>query len=143
LAERGLRLFLLGSTPAVIATAAAKLAPAEIGCYAPPFCDLEGEETRIMIERVNAFAPDVLLVALGAPRQDVWIAQNLSRLRTHVAIGVGGTFDIISGRLVRCPALLGRIGLEWAYRLAQEPWRWRRCLRLARFLPVALTGGRA
>jgi N-acetylglucosaminyldiphosphoundecaprenol N-acetyl-beta-D-mannosaminyltransferase len=111
---------------------------------------LAGKETDIMIEAVNNFRPDVLLVALGAPRQDVWIASNLSRLNIHAAIGVGGSFDMISGRLARCPAMIGRLGLEWAYRLMLEPRRWRRCLRLARFLPLAfpgrqpgLTGGKA
>jgi N-acetylglucosaminyldiphosphoundecaprenol N-acetyl-beta-D-mannosaminyltransferase len=83
------------------------------------------------------------LVALGAPQQDVWIASNLSRLSIHAAIGVGGSFDMISGRLARCPAIAGYFGLEWAYRLMLEPTRWRRCLRLARFLPVAFRAGKA
>ena len=66
------------------------------------------------LRRARESRPDVLLVALGAPRQDVWIARNLSRLNIHAAMGVGGSFDMISGRLTRCPAVAGRLGLEWA-----------------------------
>jgi N-acetylglucosaminyldiphosphoundecaprenol N-acetyl-beta-D-mannosaminyltransferase len=144
-AASGLRLFFLGATAAVLQSAVRKLEwrhqGVSIGTYAPRFGDLDGAETENMIEAVNRFEPDVLLVALGAPRQEVWIARNLARLGVHAAIGVGGSFDMISGRLARCPAMVGRLGLEWAYRLIIEPTRWRRCLRLARFLPLAFRGG--
>jgi len=143
----GLRLFFLGSTAEVLQAAVRRLRllypEISIGTHAPSFGNLDGEETETMIEAVNDFAPDVLLVALGAPRQDVWISSNLSRLRIHAAIGVGGSFDMISGRLARCPALAAHFGFEWAYRLMLEPTRWRRCLRLARFLPLALRAGKA
>jgi len=133
-----LRLFFLGSTAEVLEAATQKMRlryrGISIGTHAPPFGDLDGEETELMIEAVNAFRPDILLVALGAPRQDIWIARNLSRLNVHAAIGVGGSFDMISGRLTRCPVIAGRLGMEWAYRLLLEPTRWRRCLRLVRFL---------
>jgi N-acetylglucosaminyldiphosphoundecaprenol N-acetyl-beta-D-mannosaminyltransferase len=146
-AASGLRLFFLGSTAEVLQAAVRRLRlrypEISIGTHAPSFGDLDGEETETMIEAVNDFAPDVLFVALGAPRQDVWIASNLSRLRIHAAIGVGGSFDMISGRLARCPALAGHFGLEWAYRLMLEPTRWRRCLRVARFVPLALRTGKA
>jgi N-acetylglucosaminyldiphosphoundecaprenol N-acetyl-beta-D-mannosaminyltransferase len=142
----GLRLFFLGGTTEVLAAAVNNLNSRHpgitAGTYAPPFGDLEGPETEKMIAEVNRFAPDVLLVGLGAPRQDVWIAKYLSRLDVHAAIGVGGSFNMISGRLARCPALIGRLGFEWAYRLMLEPSRWRRCLRLARFLPLAFGAGK-
>jgi len=145
-ATSGLRLFFLGSTTEVLQTAERRLRSRypriSIEIYAPPFGDLDGEETEKMIEAVNAFAPEILLVALGAPRQDVWIASNLSRLNVNAAIGVGGSFDMISGRFTRCPAMAGRFGMEWAYRLMLEPARWRRCLRLARFLPLAFRSGK-
>jgi N-acetylglucosaminyldiphosphoundecaprenol N-acetyl-beta-D-mannosaminyltransferase len=138
----GMRLFFLGSAPEVLETAVRNIERRhpgiEIGSYAPPFGDLEGQETQNMIEAVNCFQPDILFVALGAPRQEIWIARNLSKLQIHAAIGVGGSFDMISGRLARCPSLVGRIGMEWAYRLLLEPTRWRRCVRLLQFLPLAL-----
>jgi N-acetylglucosaminyldiphosphoundecaprenol N-acetyl-beta-D-mannosaminyltransferase len=145
-AASGLRLFFLGSTAAVLEATVGELRSRYpgvcIGTHAPPFGELDGQVTENMIEAVNAFGPDVLLVALGAPRQDVWIARNLPRLRIHAAIGVGGSFDMISGRRARCPATVGRLGLEWAYRLMLEPARWRRCLRLAQFLPIVFRGER-
>ncbi|MGH2469704.1 MAG: WecB/TagA/CpsF family glycosyltransferase, partial [Chloroflexota bacterium] len=80
--------------------------------------------------RVRAAAPDVLLVAYGHPRQDLWIHQQQAELRVPVAVGVGGAFDFIAGRTHRAPAWLRRLGLEWLHRLAREPWRWRRMLAL-------------
>jgi len=76
----------------------------------------------------------VLFVAYGAPKQDLWIARNLERLRVPVVMGVGGAFDFISGRARRAPAWMQRMGLEWLHRLIHQPWRWRRMLALPRFL---------
>jgi N-acetylglucosaminyldiphosphoundecaprenol N-acetyl-beta-D-mannosaminyltransferase len=70
-----------------------------------------------------------VLVALGAPRQDLWIRRNLWKLGAKVAIGVGGLFDFFSGRIPRAPRWMRTLGMEWCYRLYQEPTRlWRRYL---------------
>jgi len=74
-----------------------------------------------------------LLVAYGAPAQDKWICRNQPRLRVPLAIGVGGTFDFISGVSQRAPLWLRRVGLEWTHRLYREPWRWRRMTVLPLF----------
>jgi N-acetylglucosaminyldiphosphoundecaprenol N-acetyl-beta-D-mannosaminyltransferase len=77
----------------------------------------------------------LLYVAYGAPRQDKWISRNRQQLRTvRVAMGIGGSLDFISGRAVRAPRWLQRLGLEWLYRFYKEPWRWRRMLALPRFV---------
>ena len=77
--------------------------------------------------------PEVILVGLGVPRQEAWIAQNRHLCPNAIWIGVGGSFDIWSGTKTRAPAWLGNNNLEWLYRLYQEPWRWRRMLALPEF----------
>ncbi len=77
--------------------------------------------------------PQVILVGLGVPRQEGWIAQNRHLCPNAIWIGVGGSFDIWSGTKTRAPAWLANNNLEWLYRLYQEPWRWRRMLALPEF----------
>lgn len=80
----------------------------------------------------------LLLVAFGTPRQEMWIGRWLEQTGARVVVGVGGSFDLISGRVKRAPRLLRRMGLEWLYRLLREPWRWRRQRVLPRFALLAL-----
>jgi N-acetylglucosaminyldiphosphoundecaprenol N-acetyl-beta-D-mannosaminyltransferase len=99
-----------------------------------------------VVAAINASGASVLLVAFGAPRQDLWLADLHDRLRPAVRMGVGGLFDFYSGRIPRAPIWLRELGLEWVYRLLQEPGRmWRRYvvgnpLFLARVLREALGG---
>ena len=76
-----------------------------------------------LIEQINASGAGILLVALGVPSQELWIARNRHRLRPAVIIGVGGLLDFFSGRIPRAPLAIRNAGLEWAWRLAQEPRR--------------------
>jgi N-acetylglucosaminyldiphosphoundecaprenol N-acetyl-beta-D-mannosaminyltransferase len=87
---------------------------------------------------LHEFRPNIVLVAYGAPLQEMWIARNIQELQGAVAIGVGGALDYISGRTPRAPAAFRQTGLEWAYRLYQEPWRWRRMRVLPLFAWYAL-----
>lgn len=135
-AEKGCRLFLLGAGPGVAEEAAVILQeryPALViaGTYAgsPDTAENDG-----IVERINESTADMLFVAYGAPNQDKWIARNREKLTSvRVAIGVGGSLDFITGRAVRAPAWVQRLGLEWLHRLFREPWRWRRMLALPRF----------
>ena len=89
--------------------------------------------------RINASGAQVLYVAYGAPRQDKWIRRNRQALVTvRVAMGVGGALDFVSGRAVRAPRWVQRLGLEWLHRLYREPWRWRRMVALPRFVWAVL-----
>ncbi|MBI5960595.1 MAG: WecB/TagA/CpsF family glycosyltransferase [Chloroflexi bacterium] len=139
-ARKGWKLFLLGAAPGVAEKAAAKLVESYpglkiAGTYAgSPAVEEEAE----IITRVNTSGADILLVAYGAPRQDQWIARNQARLEVRVAMGVGGTFDFIAGVVPRAPRWMRRIALEWLYRLYKEPWRWRRMLRIPRFVWAVL-----
>lgn len=81
---------------------------------------------------------DILFVAFGSPKQELWIAQNLEKLPVNVAVGVGGAFDFISGEVKRAPRLIRKIGLEWLYRLIKQPWRIRRQLSLLTFIFLVL-----
>ena len=92
-----------------------------------------------IVERINGSNADILYVAFGAPNQDKWIARNKHSLSSvRVGIGVGGSLDFISGIKTRAPRWMQVVGLEWLYRLIQEPWRWRRMLALPKFTLLAL-----
>lgn len=77
---------------------------------------------------------DILFVAFGAPKQEKWIAKSLHYLPIKVAMGVGGSFDYLSGIVPRAPSLIKKIGLEWVFRLLTQPWRIRRQLALLKYL---------
>lgn len=142
-AREGWKLFLLGAGPGVAERAAQEL------CTRSPGLQIVGvysgspapEEEDDIVQRVNASGADILFVAYGAPKQDLWIARNRSRLNVHMAMGVGGTFDFLAGVQVRAPRWMQRLAVEWLYRLIQEPSRWRRMLRLPRFVWAVLLHG--
>jgi N-acetylglucosaminyldiphosphoundecaprenol N-acetyl-beta-D-mannosaminyltransferase len=139
-ARRGFRLFLLGAADGVAEKAARRLQqkyPGLIiaGTYSgSPSADEEEE----ICERILAAKTNVLLVAYGAPRQDLWIARNLKRLGVQVAMGIGGTLDFIAGVSIRAPRWMREHDLEWLYRLIREPYRWRRMLTLPKFVVAVL-----
>ncbi|UUZ82398.1 WecB/TagA/CpsF family glycosyltransferase [Paenibacillus sp. P26] len=95
------------------------------------------EESRI-VEEIGTLEPDVLIVALGAPYAERWIHKHKSRLKARVAIGVGGSLDVIAGKVKETPDGWKRWNVEWLYRLIQRPHRWRRQLILPRFAVRAL-----
>ncbi len=81
---------------------------------------------------------DILFVAFGSPKQEIWISENLDKLPVKVAIGVGGAFDFISGKVKRAPVWVRKIGLEWLFRLIIQPWRIKRQLALLEFVYLVL-----
>ena len=97
------------------------------------------EEEDAIVARVRAVQPDMLFVAYGAPRQDLWIRRNLQRLEVPVCMGIGGTLDFVAGVAKRAPRWMRRVGLEWLYRLVQQPWRWRRMMVLPKFAWLVFT----
>lgn len=143
-AQRGWRMYLLGAAPGVADRAAAVLQARYPGLVvAGTFSGSPAlSEEEAIVERICAAGPDVLLVAFGAPTQDLWIARNQSRLPVPVAMGVGGTLDFIAGVAKRAPKWVQRLGLEWLHRLVREPWRWRRQLALPRFVWYVLRAAR-
>jgi N-acetylglucosaminyldiphosphoundecaprenol N-acetyl-beta-D-mannosaminyltransferase len=141
-ANRGWRIFFLGAAPGVAEKTADILSKRNpglqvVGCYAgSPALDEEDD----IVERVRASRADILLVAYGAPKQDLWLDRNLARTGATVGIGVGGSFDFIAGVSRRAPRWVQRLGLEWLDRLIREPWRWRRQVVLPHFVWLVLAG---
>jgi N-acetylglucosaminyldiphosphoundecaprenol N-acetyl-beta-D-mannosaminyltransferase len=141
-AERGWRVFYLGAAPGVAEQTATLLGRRYpglqvAGTYAGSPAPADWPE---IARRLVAAQPDVLFVAYGHPRQDLWIAQRRAEIPAAVAIGVGGAFDFVAGVARRAPAWVQRLGLEWLYRLFREPWRWRRMARLPVFAWLVLRG---
>lgn len=127
-ARRGYRLYLLGAAPGIAGRAAERLRALHpeleiVGAESGSPLPVDDEAT---IAMVNAARPDVLLVAYGHPKQELWVARNQERLQARVAVGVGGTFDFLAGSVRRAPGPLRRAHLEWLWRLWLEPWRARR-----------------
>jgi N-acetylglucosaminyldiphosphoundecaprenol N-acetyl-beta-D-mannosaminyltransferase len=91
------------------------------GSYSPPFRPLTEKENQEIASMINTSKADILWVGLGAPKQEKWIALNLARIHVPVQIGVGAAFDFLSGNIKRAPLFLQRSGLEWAYRIMQDP----------------------
>ena len=81
---------------------------------------------------------DILFVAFGSPKQEKWIYENLPKLDVTVAIGVGGSFDFISGKVKRAPVFIRNLGLEWLFRLIIQPWRVKRQIALLEFVILVL-----
>jgi len=109
----------------------------------------DADEEVDVIREIRESGADLLLVAFGAPRQDMWIRDHLNELGVHVGIGVGGLFDFYSGSVARAPQWVREIGMEWFYRFSQEPQRlWKRYFLgngvfLARVFLARLRGGAA
>jgi N-acetylglucosaminyldiphosphoundecaprenol N-acetyl-beta-D-mannosaminyltransferase len=100
------------------------------GMYAPPFGDFSDEEIERQCAAIEAASPDIVWVGLGAPKQELWMARVRSQISAPVLIGVGAVFDFVSGTRRRAPRWMQCLGLEWSYRLGQEPKRlWRRYLK--------------
>ena len=92
----------------------------------PAFVKLDEDQPEI-VARINAARPDILFVALGNPKQELWMGRNRGKIDVGAMIGVGGTFNFIAGKVKRAPRWMQRSGLEWIYRIIQEPGRlWRR-----------------
>jgi len=136
-ATKGHRWFLLGGSPGVARDAGEALVLRHPGLVIAGTHDgspspSDDAASRALIEEARPV--DVLLVAYGAPGQERWMARNQAVLRVPVAIGVGGTFNFLAGRSPSPPYCVRRANLIWLYRLATEPWRWRRQLTLVRFV---------
>jgi N-acetylglucosaminyldiphosphoundecaprenol N-acetyl-beta-D-mannosaminyltransferase len=133
-AGRGYRHFFYGGEPGVAERLAESLKTRfpglkVVGTCSPPFRPLSANEDAEMVEMINRAKPDVLWVGLGAPKQERWMHEHKGRLRVPVLVGVGAAFDMLSGRRKQAPRLLREHGLEWFFRLLQEPRRlWRRYL---------------
>jgi N-acetylglucosaminyldiphosphoundecaprenol N-acetyl-beta-D-mannosaminyltransferase len=139
---RRLRVFLLGAGPGVAERAALQIhstwSGVEIvGCYSPPLgFEKDSSENEAILARIAAADCDLLVVGLGAPKQELWVAAHRDRIAAPAALCVGATIDFLAGEKARAPVWMRRVGLEWLHRMASEPRRLaRRYLRDAVQLP--------
>ena len=130
LLHKGYRVFYLGSR------VAAEVAKKFGGGYDDGEKNIRAgeQESERIIAKINKYKPDILLVAYGAPWQEKWIWANRRKLKAKIGMGVGGTFDYLTGHTSVPPEWVNKMGLEWLWRLVHEPWRWRRQLALIRYL---------
>ncbi|HJU82408.1 MAG TPA: WecB/TagA/CpsF family glycosyltransferase [Acidimicrobiia bacterium] len=132
---KGWRSFFYGGKPGVADRLAERLTVQFpglqiVGTHSPPFGDLTPSEDREITLRINGADPDIVWVGLSTPKQERWMADHRASLNARVLVGVGAAFDINSGSIRQAPRIVQRSGLEWLYRLGQEPGRlWRRYLR--------------
>ncbi len=142
--ENGYRLFFLGSAPGVAERARqnllAEFSNAQIvGTAHGYFCP---EEEPAILQQIRACQPDVLLIAMGMPRQEKWAHRHRDTLGVPVMIGVGGSFDVYAGVVKRAPRWLQKSGFEWLWRLIQDPRKIRKVRNLPRFAWRVLTQAR-
>ena len=158
-AKKGYSLYLLGSYPGVVGEAALNLTRKYPGikiagthhgyfaCEDSQNCedvkngniDKNKEEEEI-IDEIRENRPDILLVGMGVPKQEKWISKNLDKMDVPVCMGVGGSFDVLSGRIPRAPLWMQRHGMEWIYRSIKQPNRAFRTLALFYFIWLVILG---
>lgn len=142
-ADKGYRVFFLGSAPGVAEMAAERLRLRHPGCnivgtrhgYFP------AESDELVAKEIAETRPDVLLVALGIPRQEKFIWATREIIRAPIAMGVGGSLDVFSGKAKRAPRLVQRLSLEWLWRTLLNPRKWRKALALPKFVWLVLRKG--
>lgn len=141
MAGAGRSVYLLGAKPGVAEKAGERLAGQFPGLVIAGAADGYFQEDGPVIERINAAAPDMLLVCLGAPKQEKWMYANRGKLRVRLMAGLGGSLDVYAGVVERAPERWRKLELEWLYRLCREPKRIGRMMKLPDFL-VCVIGQR-
>lgn len=160
-AKKGYSLYLLGASPGIAKKAAENLIKEYpgikiVGTHHGYFNSLDSEgaiindksngnkidnkEEKEIIREIEEKRPDILLVGMGVPKQEKWITKNLSRLNVPVCMGVGGSFDVLSGKISRAPLWMQKHGMEWIYRLIREPKRVFRIIALFYFIWLVILG---
>jgi len=145
-AELGHRVYFLGGAAGVAEEAVARLKSVHpdfnvVGIDAPDFARLSLDERKALVAKVRRVRADLLFVALGQPKGELWLAENLEELGVPVSIQIGASLDFLAGRVKRAPLWVQRVGMEWSWRLACEPGRlFNRYLKNARFLASQIKG---
>ena len=128
-ASSPIRVYLLGAAPGVAERAAERIhaqwkGVEVVGLYSPPLgFEKDAEECEAILKRIADCQPDVLVVGLGAPKQELWVSRHHTHIRAKVALCVGATIDFIAGEKPQAPVWMRRSGLEWVHRMATEPRR--------------------
>ena len=134
LAERGGSVYLFGAKPGVAETAAETLRTKFPGLVISGTSDGYFSDDGPIIEKIKDAAPDLLLVCLGAPKQELWMAKMSGKLPVGLMVGLGGSLDVFAGTVKRAPEAWQKLDLEWLYRLLKEPRRIGRMMKLPLFV---------
>jgi polysaccharide pyruvyl transferase CsaB len=127
--DKNYRVFLFGGAEGVADEAAAKIGKCVVGTYHG-----YSKNDKLVIEAIRHSQPDILFIGLGSPRQEKWAHSHLKALNIPLVMCIGGSLDVISGRVKRAPKFMRMLGIEWLYRLLKEPRRFRRMLVLPQFI---------
>ena len=138
LPETGKTLYLLGAKPGIAEKAAENIAAQFPGIKICGTADGYFKDDAPVIEKINEAAPDLLLVCLGAPKQEIWMHSNAQKLNVGLMMGLGGVLDVFAGTVQRAPESWQKLGLEWLYRLLKQPSRIKRMIKLPMFLFAAV-----
>ena len=143
--HKGHKAYFFGGAPGVAEAAKAKaeeLYPGVqvVGCHNGYF---QEEESQGIIDGINASGADLLFVALGAPKQEEWLVKHAQELRPRVLMGIGGSFDVLAGKMERAPKWMQDASLEWAFRFYKQPSRFMRMLALPKFVVKVLLAPKA
>lgn len=133
LSHRGGTVYILGGKPGVAEMARANMAERYPGVDVVGWHHGYFTDDAEIIDEINALSPDILLVNLGMPRQELWAAKN-KNINARITMCLGGTTDILAGTVQLAPPLLRKLGLEWLYRLIKQPSRFKRQLDIPRFV---------
>lgn len=133
-AKKGYRVFLYGAKEEVVKKAKENLEAKYPGLQIVGYSNGYVNDYDSLIKKINDSKADILFVALGSPRQELWIKTYMNDLNVKVLQGVGGSFDVFAGHVKRAPKLFRNLGLEWFYRLVTDPKRFKRQLALPKFL---------
>ncbi len=136
IAEReNLKVYFLGAKPEIVSKAVDKTKQKHPGInivgFQHGYTDVNDEK---LINSIVEKEPDIVFVALGFPKQETWIKENMGRFKHGLFMGVGGSFDVLSGEMKRAPLVWQKFHIEWLYRLLKQPTRWKRMLVLPQFL---------
>lgn len=142
-AEKGYTSYFFGGSPGIAEAAKAKaesLYPGVkvVGCHDGYF---KPEQVPQIIEEINNSGADMLFVALGAPKQEYWLKENRTKLQAPILMGIGGSFDVLAGKMERAPKWMQDASLEWAFRLYKQPSRFMRMMALPKFVLKVMFSG--
>ncbi|WP_400162286.1 WecB/TagA/CpsF family glycosyltransferase [Brevibacillus sp. TJ4] len=139
--RHGWNVFLLGAAPDVVQLAAEKLGNRYPGARIVGYRDgyFRPEDEKQIVQEIAERQTQLLFVAMGAPKQDEWIARYRDQLGATLMMGVGGSFDVVSGKVKRAPLIWQKLHLEWLHRLLTMPSRWKRQLAIPRFVWTVLS----
>lgn len=134
LASRGGSVFLYGARPGVAEKAAERMKQRFPGLVICGTNDGYGNDDGAVVSKINAAKPDFVMVCLGVPKQELWMAKHAAKLDAGLMAGLGGTIDVFSGQVKRAPLIWQKLKLEWLYRCFEEPKRFRKIKRIPQFI---------